>query len=100
MWSIIFFIELAVFCASLGALLYAVFSKNKFRLLFSIVTAISYILLLFGGMKAIDDYKVRQAVKIHELKRELDKLPPSIRAKLESKGMARTPMGAVEPNTL
>ncbi|OPA81245.1 hypothetical protein BVG16_02680 [Paenibacillus selenitireducens] len=81
MWTLIFFIALAVFCASLGALLYAVFSKNKLRLLFSLLTAISYILLLFGGIKAIDDYKIRQAIREYRIEQELGQ-QPSIKASL------------------
>ncbi|MFD0620567.1 hypothetical protein ACFQZR_24180 [Paenibacillus sp. GCM10027629] len=63
MWTIIFFIGLGIFCASLGFLLHAVLERNSRRLLFAILTAVSYCVLLYGGMQAIDEYKMRHAIK-------------------------------------
>jgi len=63
MWTIIFFIGLGIFCASLGFLLHAMLERNNRRLLFAILTVISYCILLYGGMQAIDEYKIRHAIK-------------------------------------
>jgi len=81
MWTIIFFIGLGIFCASLSFLFHAMLERNHRRLLFAILTAISYGVLLYGGMQAIDEYKMRHAIKEQATVNELKEFAASKAAK-------------------
>jgi len=76
LWTIIFFIGLALFCASLGFLLHAMLERNHRRLLFVILTLVSYGVALYGGVQAIDEYKIRHAIKERAAINALKELTP------------------------
>ncbi|WP_152394904.1 hypothetical protein [Paenibacillus guangzhouensis] len=76
LWTIIFFIGLALFCASLGFLLHAMLERNHRRLLFVILTLVSYGVVLYSGVQAIDEYKIRHAIKERATIKALKELTP------------------------